>query len=48
LIRSYRIRLNKKDTLTGKEKKELEMIETVADILNSSIPSTGNTLDKFL
>jgi putative DNA methylase len=48
LIKSYRIRFNKKESLNWKEQKELEILESMADIFNSSIPSNRNTLDNFL
>jgi|SRR5215211_503462 len=50
LIKSYRIRLNKTETLGLKEQKELRILENLADIFHSSIPSvsSGKTLEEFM
>jgi len=48
LIKSYRMRLNKKETLVGKEQKELEILEGLADMLNLSMPTGRNTLEEFM
>ena len=48
LIKSYRIRLNKKEVLNVKESKELEIIEGLGDIFNSSVISSSSTLEKFM
>ena len=48
LIKSYRSRLNKKEILNGKELKELEIIEGLGDVFNSSTLSRANSLEKFM
>ncbi len=48
LIKSYRMRLNKKEILTGKEDKELKILEGLADTLGSSTPTSTNTLEEFM
>lgn len=48
LIKNYRTRLNKKELLNTKEQKELELLESLADTLNLSIPTGRNTLEEFM
>ncbi len=47
LIKGYRVRLNKKETLTGKEQKELRILESLADVFNLSTSGGRKTLDEF-
>jgi len=42
------MRLNKKEILTGKEDKELKILEGLADTLGSSTPTSTNTLEEFM
>jgi adenine-specific DNA methylase len=50
LIKSFRIRFNKKELLTAKEQKELKILESLADIFGSSMSSVGGgkTLEEFM
>ena len=48
-IKNYRMRLNKKESLSGKEQKELKILESLDDVFNSSISSSArNTLEEFM
>ena len=48
IVKSYRIRLNKKETLTGKEDKELKILESLDDTMSSSVSRGRNTLEEFM
>ncbi|MGI8831872.1 MAG: hypothetical protein ACR2IS_04465, partial [Nitrososphaeraceae archaeon] len=50
LIKSYRMRLNKRETLIGKEQRELKILGSLADIFHSSVKSvsSGKTLEEFM
>ena len=48
LIKSYRTRSNTNETLSGKEQKEMKILESLADVFNSSISSGRNTLERFM
>ena len=48
LIKSYRSRTNKNETLNGKEHKEMKILESLADVFNSSSQPGRNILDTFM
>ena len=48
LIKSYRTRINRSEILSGKEQKEMKILESLADIFNSTISPSRNTLEKFM
>lgn len=48
LVKSYRMRTNKGESLESKEQKELKILEILADLFGSPIKTGGGSLDKFM